>query len=139
MSAIEQEIQIKAPASKVYAALSEQAGYRGFWNKVAEVPKEVGGEAKLQFVKDGTPIGMRFRIEELSPNERVRWTCVKHDMPSWVGTTLDWKLSSKGDATEVRFRHDGWKEGAPEPVVQGWQHFIASLKSYVETGAGQPW
>lgn len=139
MKAIEQEIRVNAPVNKVYAALTEQAGYRGFWNEVAEVPDAVGGEAKLQFVKDGMPVGMRFRIEELTSNERVRWSCVKHDMPSWVGTTLSWQLAGDGKTTLVRFRHDGWKDGAPEPVVQGWKHFVSSLKGYVETGTGQPW
>jgi hypothetical protein len=72
-------------------------------------------------------------------NERVRWTCVAHDMPSWVGTILTWTLRESGGATMVWFEHGGWKEGAPEPVVQGWKHFLASLRAYVEAGAGQPW
>jgi len=82
---------------------------------------------------------MRFRLEETVPNRAVRWTCVGHDMDSWVGTTLTWDLASDGDATEVSFEPSGWKGGAPEPVVRGWRHFMGSLRSYVETGQGQPW
>lgn len=139
MSSIKQEIQIAAPLGKVYAALSTQVGYRGWWNAVGEVPERVGGEAQLKFVKDGTPVNMAFRIDALQPNEAVRWTCTAHDMPSWVGTTLGWKLSQQGDAVVVSFEHAGWKDAGPEAVAQGWKHFLGSLKLYVETGTGQPW
>ena len=139
MSSIKQEIQIAAGLDKVYAALSTQAGYRGWWNAVGEVPERFGGEAQLKFVKDGTPVNMAFRIDALQRNEAVRWTCIAHDMPSWVGTTLDWKLSQQGDGVLVSFEHAGWKDAGPEAVAQGWKHFLSSLKLYVETGTGQPW
>jgi uncharacterized protein YndB with AHSA1/START domain len=139
MNAIKDEIRIQAPASKVYDALTRQAGYRGWWNAAGEVAESVGGEAKLRFVKDGNPVNMRFRIDEMRANDCVRWTCIAHDMPSWVGTTLTWRLKEAGGTTVVSFDHGGWKDAAPEPVVQGWKHFMASLKSYVETGTGHPW
>jgi uncharacterized protein YndB with AHSA1/START domain len=139
MTAIRDEIGIQAPRAKVYAALTEQRGYRGWWNQVAEVGDSVGSEANLRFVKDGTPVNMRFRIDELTGDERVRWTCTAHDIESWVGTTLTWTLRDAGGGALVTFEHAGWKGEPPEPVVQGWKHFLSSLKSYVETGAGQPW
>jgi len=75
MSSIKDEVRIAAPIAKVYAALSTQAGYRGWWNAVGEVAEGVGGEAQLKFVKDGTPVNMGFRVDELKPNQSVRWTC----------------------------------------------------------------
>jgi uncharacterized protein YndB with AHSA1/START domain len=139
MKTIKDEKRVNAPASKVYEALTTQAGYRGWWNGVAEVPAAVGGEAQLRFVKDGMPVNMRFRIDAMKTDESVRWTCIAHDMPSWVGTSLNWALKSSGAETLVNFEHDGWKDEAPGAVAQGWQHFLASLKAYVETGTGQPW
>ena len=139
MNSIKDEVRIQASASKVYEALVRQAGYRGWWNAVGEVPESVGGEAKLCFVKDGRPVNMSFHIDDQKPNESVRWTCIAHDMPSWVGTTLSWRMKEAGGAVVVTFDHGGWKDAAPEPVAQGWKHFLGSLKSYVETGTGQPW
>lgn len=139
MNSIKQDVKIEAPIGRVYDALSREAGYRGWWNKRAEVPEAAGAEAKLYFVKDGSPVNMRFRIDETRPNARVRWTCTAHDMPSWVGTTLDWKLESDGATTLVSFEHGGWKDDAPEPVAQGWRHFLSSFKAYVERGSGEPW
>ena len=40
---------------------------------------------------------------------------------------------------QVKLDHAGWKGDPPEPVAQGWKHFLGSMKSYLETGAGQPW
>jgi uncharacterized protein YndB with AHSA1/START domain len=139
MSSIKDEVRIKGTLQKVYDALTQQQGYRGWWNAVAEVPERAGGEAQLRFVKDGQPVNMRFRIDETRPNEGVRWTCTAHDMPSWVGTTLNWKLSESDGDVVVSFEHAGFQGAAPEPVAQGWKHFLGSLKSYVETGTGQPW
>lgn len=139
MNAIKDEVRIGTTASKVYEALTRQAGYRGWWNAVSEVPESVGGEAKLRFVKDGNPVNMRFRIDELKANESVRWTCVAHDMPSWVGTSLTWRIKESGSSIVVSLDHAGWKDAAPEMVAKGWKHFLGSLKSYVETGIGQPW
>src|SRR5882762_7151953 len=109
MSAIKDEIRIQGSAGKVYEALSRQAGYRAWWNKAGEVPEVVGGEAKLYFVKDGTPVNMRFRIEEMNLNEGVRWTCTAHDMPNWVGTTLSWRIKETGGAVVFRWNTPGGK------------------------------
>jgi hypothetical protein len=99
----------------------------------------VGAEAKLCFDKQGTLVNMRFRIDDQKKNDSVRWTCVSHDMPDWVGTTLHWQLKGGGDSVLVSLDHAGWTGEGPEPVAQGWKHFLGSLKSYVETGSGQPW
>ena len=139
MNSIKDELQIHATSAQVYAALTQQSGYRSWWNAVAEVPEVVGGEAQLRFVKDGTPVNMRFRIDSLQPHVGVKWTCIGHDMPSWVGTTLDWKLSAQGGSVLVSFEHAGWKDGGPDAVAQGWKYFLGSLKLYLETGTGQPW
>jgi uncharacterized protein YndB with AHSA1/START domain len=138
VASINDQISINTTSAKAYQALTQQAGYRGWWNKVAEVPEAVGGEAKLCFDKQGTIVNMRFRIDEMKPNESVRWTCTGHDMPAWVNTTLHWSIDAAGDATLVRLDHAGWPE-PPAQVADGWKHFLSSLKSYLETGTGQPW
>ena len=139
MNSIKQEVRIEAAIAQVFEALSTEAGYRGWWNQRAEVPTAPGGEAKLYFLKDGNPVNMRFRIDDTTLNRHVRWTCTAHDMPSWVGTTLDRQLKAEGNTVLVSFEHAGWKDAAPEPVAQGWRHFLGSLKAYVERGSGEPW
>jgi uncharacterized protein YndB with AHSA1/START domain len=139
MSSINDEVRIATTAAKAYEALTRQAGYRAWWNAAAQVAESAGGEAKLYFVKDGAPVNMTFRIDEMKANESVRWSCIAHDMPSWVGTTLNWRIKDGGGAVVVSLDHSGWKDAGPAPVSQGWKHFLGSLKSYLETGTGQPW
>lgn len=139
MSSIKEKVIIRASTEKVFGALSSTAGYQGWWSKDCQIAETPGGESKLKFNKEGTIVSMRFRVDEVVPNRSVRWTCIGHDMESWIGTTLAWTLTPDGNATEVSFEHAGWKGEAPEPVVQGWRHFVGSLRSYLEAGQGQPW
>jgi uncharacterized protein YndB with AHSA1/START domain len=138
MDTINDEIRIKASPEKAYEALTTQAGYRGWWNNVAEVPTNVGGEPNLLFNKEGQKVHMRYRIDEIAPTS-IKWTCIEHDMPSWVGTQLHWQIRGAGNEVVVALEHSGWKDAAPEMVKGGWKHFLGSLKSYLETGTGQPW
>jgi uncharacterized protein YndB with AHSA1/START domain len=139
MNTIKEKLIVRGKPGKVYEALTTPTGYRGWWSKDCQIAQKPGEESALKFNKDGNIVSMRFRLDDTLPERSVRWTCVGHDMASWVGTTLKWDLVSDGDATEVSFEHGGWTGQAPEPVVQGWRYFMGSLRSYVETGQGQPW
>ena len=140
MNTIKEKLIIRGTPAKVFEALTEQRGYNGWWSKDCEIARKPGEESRLRFNKDGAIVSMRFRVDEVVPNRSVCWTCVGHDMPSWIGTTLRWEIATENGATEVSLEHAGWKEGdVPEPVVQGWRHFVGSLRSWVETGQGQPW
>ena len=105
-----------------------------------EIGKKVGEESRLRFDKAGTIVNMRYRIDRIDAKAGILWTCIAHDMPPWIGTTLEWKIDADGsDAVRVSLTHAGWKEEPPPPVVQGWQHFLGSMKKYHETGTGEPW
>jgi uncharacterized protein YndB with AHSA1/START domain len=138
-SSIKDTLTIRSPDAKVFDALTSQAGYLGWWSKDCQIAQKPGEESRLKFIKDGNAVNMRFRLDQAVPGKSVRWTCVGHDMESWIGTTLRWNLAADGDVTHVKFEHADWKGEPPEPVWQGWRHFLGSLRSYVETGQGQPW
>src|SRR4051812_27401372 len=129
MNSIKQEVRIQAPVSKCYEALTQQSGYRGWWNKPSEVSEVIGGEAKFRFIKNGMPVNMTFRIDGMAPNESVRWTCIAHDSTDWIGTTLNWSVRENAGSTLLSFDHAGWKNAPPPQVIQGWEHFLGSLKS----------
>jgi uncharacterized protein YndB with AHSA1/START domain len=139
MNEIKEKLLVRGTAHQVFQALTEQAGYNGWWSKDCQIGTRPGDEASLRFNKEGNIVSMRFRVDDIVAEKEVRWTCVAHDMPSWVGTSLRWGLEADGPRTEVTFVHDGWKGDPPEPVVQGWRHFLGSLRSWVEAGQGQPW
>jgi len=101
-SSIKEKMIIRGNAEKVFGALTSPAGYRGWWSKDCEIAEKPGAESKLKSTRrdhrdDALP---RRRVV---PNRSVRWTCVAHDMESWIGTTLSWDLAPEGNATEVSF------------------------------------
>jgi uncharacterized protein YndB with AHSA1/START domain len=139
MSAIKDYITINASPDEAQAALTTQAGYLGWWSKDCQIADRVGGESRLAFNKGGSIVKMRFRTDVVEDG-RIEWTCIAHDMDSWIGTTLNWSISKERDGVRVALVHDGWKsETPPDMVVGGWKHFLGSMKQYLETGVGQPW
>ena len=141
MSKIENAFHIGANPKAVFSALSRAEGIHGWWAKDGEVGSAPGEHVTLRFVKGDRTVVMDFDVEEHSPDTRVVWRCTANGNPVWPGTTLAWNLAADGDRTEVRFIHDGFAEDKSPPftmTVEGWQHFHASLKRFVETGEGMP-
>ena len=138
MAEIEDQARIRTTPQRIYEALTRTADVRGWWAKNCKIAEQVGGDCAFDFDNQGTTVKMKFRIDALERQRRVAWTCTPNDTPAWIGTTIEWTISPVGDHMIVKLVHAGWKDKAPESTTQGWQRFLASLKSYVETGAGQP-
>jgi hypothetical protein len=51
-----------------------------------------------------------------------------------------WQLTPVHNGTTLVFTHDGFvkKDEAYERTRGNWEYFLASLKSYLETGKGTP-
>ena len=58
----------------------------------------------------------------------------------WVDTRVRFDLSQVDGYTVVRFGHNGWAEPGEfmAHCSTKWATYLMSLKSYVETGTGQP-
>ena len=141
---ITHNLNIKASPETVYNAVSTHQGINGWWSKNCQVSETVGGDSILKFDKQGTIVRMDFRTEQLIPNEKVIWTCIKNGNPMWIGTKIITEIKSTAHGSEVQFSHAGFdeahagKEGF-EMTKSGWDHFVNSLVSYCENGEGQPW
>ena len=140
------EVHLKAPASALYAALSTQQGLRGWWTQTCAADEQVGGQARFEFGESHK----LMRIEVLRPDNQVRWQCLEsrihvegRSLPDneWANTTIVFRIN--GDTpthTVLRFEHLGLTPALAcyDLCEGGWEHFLASLKQYVETGAGTP-
>lgn len=141
MDTIRHELELAVPVAAVFDAVATPVGQQAWWCKDSDIATHVGGECELRFNKDGNIVTMRFRIDELEPNARVRWTCIANPHALWIGSRLRWEITENGKTSTLTFAHDGLEgDGAPpEMISETWNHFMNSLKSYVEDGAGQPW
>lgn len=134
-------IGIRAPISKVYAALSTVEGVAGWWTKDTTGESKSGGTIKVLFRSPtGDEMGkMGFDVLKLNPDKEVHWRC-KSGQEEWIGTDVTFNLSQDGDYTIVLFGHKNWHE-ATEGMAHcsmKWATFLLSLRQLIETGKGKP-
>ena len=134
-------IGIKAPISKVYAALSTVEGVAGWWTKETSGDATPGGTVKALFRnQSGKEIGtMDFEVATLKPNQEVRWRFTSGP-EEWLGSDVTFQLSQDGDTTLILFGHRNWREAVDFTAhcSMKWATFLLSLRQLVETGEGKP-
>jgi len=134
-------VGIKAPISKVYAALSTLDGLSGWWTTATTGDPKLGGVIAFRFhTETGEEIGgFDMDVVELVPDQKVRWR-VKAGPAEWVGTDIEFLLSRQDEYTIVMFGHRKWREEVEFTAhcSTKWATFLLSLRDLVQTGAGQP-
>jgi uncharacterized protein YndB with AHSA1/START domain len=122
-------VGIKAPASKVYAALSTIDGLASWWTTATTGSSKVGGDIAFRFhTEAGDEIGgFDMEVLELVPEQKV-------------GTDIEFSLSRQDDFTIVMFGHRKWREEVEfmSHCSTKWATFLLSLRDLVETGKGKP-
>lgn len=141
MTDIIHRVGIKAPPSKVYAALSTLEGIAGWWTTATTGVCKPGETISFEFLTtDGERIGaMAMQVTALDPDKQVHWRCTAGP-DEWIGTDVAFKLVQEDDYTIVRFGHRNWREAVEftEHCSMKWAIFLLSLKELVETGKGRP-
>lgn len=141
MPDINHRVGIKAPVSKVYAALSTVEGVAGWWTQQTSGSSKVGGTIGVRFHSpDGKEIGaMKMEVGALEPNKKVQWRFTSGP-EEWVGTEVVYDLHQDGDYTIVLFGHKHWRESDEfmSHCSMKWATFLLSLRELVETGNGRP-
>jgi len=136
MTAIVEELTIEAPPQRVWGAITQQDEIVQWWAYEARVTPEVGSLAEFRF-RQGAFV-MQFEVAELDQDEKVRW--ISKSPPQWAGSSVTWQLTPVHNGTRLIFTHDGFAQAdeAHEGTRGAWVYFLASLKSYLETGKGTP-
>ncbi len=113
-------------------------GLAAWWTEVTG-SGEAGGELRFFF---DPPEPCVMHVDEATRPTSVRWTVTDCDfLPDWVGTRPTFTIAPvDGDACDLHFRHDGLTEQLDciEDCTRGWDHFLGSLRDYVEVGRGMP-
>ena len=139
MAAIVKELSIEAAPQRVWGALTQQDEIVQWWANEARVKPEVGSLGEFRF---RSPAGvLQFEVAELDEGSKVHW--ISRQGPStghWAGTSVTWRLTPVQNGTQVVFNHDGFAQADEryEITRAWWEHFLVSLKSYLETGKGTP-
>jgi uncharacterized protein YndB with AHSA1/START domain len=120
-----------------YRALTGRDGLAGWWTNDTQGQGGVGETIRFRFGEMG---GFDMKVLELDPARRVLWEVI--DGPAeWIGTQVRFDLRQENGFTIVLFAHRGWREPVEflSHCSTKWATFLMSLKSFVETGKGQPW
>lgn len=127
-------LQIHAPASDVFAALSTAEGLAGWWSE--EVRTE-GDTHHFTFLEGFNP---RMKVTMSREPDRVAWRCVGgHD--NWRDNTFTFDLTSAEGETRLLFTQFYAEELDDATYGEynfNWGCYLHSLKQYCETGSGTP-
>lgn len=141
MAEIIHRVGIKAPISKVYAALSTVEGVAGWWTRETTGVSKPGGTVQVRFLTPGgKEIGsMGMEVKKLESNKQVHWRFITGPA-EWIGTDVLFNLAQDGDDTIVLFSHQNWREANEFTAhcSMKWATFLLSLRHLIETGKGNP-
>jgi uncharacterized protein YndB with AHSA1/START domain len=135
MADIRHNLVIKVPPPKVYGAVTTQEGIESWWCKHTTAKPELGFVNIFVFGQDR----IEAEVTELIPGKKAAWTCLR-SVEEWKGTTISFDLEEKNGNTLLRFTHGGWNTATDffASCSYDWALFLKSLKSFCETGTGNP-
>ena len=133
----ERRLEVNAAADVVFEALTSPPRLAAWWTHVTG-DGLTGGELAFSFGPDALAV---MRVDAAEPDARVAWTCTACHVEDWVGTRLHFDIAPlSAGSSELRFRHEGLNPRLEcyTDCKSGWDHFIPSLRAFVETGSGHP-
>lgn len=134
------EVRFAGARERVFDALTTLDGLAGWWTSLVSGTPTAGGEVELRFA--GLDEKIVMQVDHAQPPSKIIWTCLTHTgHPEWQGTTIAFELVQyEHEAGLLRFRHVGLTPvlSCYETCESGWDHFLASLLSYAESGKGRP-
>jgi uncharacterized protein YndB with AHSA1/START domain len=139
MKVIHHVVNVDAPASKVWSAITEEPGLAGWWSAKVHAPAAtVGARVAFTFVGNFNPVMELARVE---PGTELEWRCVGGHDP-WTNNTFRFQLAPlDGGRTRLRF----WQDYAVELGDDAygiynfnWGYYLESLRLLCTTGTGKP-
>ncbi len=135
-------ILVSKSATETFDAIKN---FRGWWSEDIEGNTDRLNETFFYHYKD---IHLcKLKLIEAVPETKLVYQVVENqfnfikDQSEWVNTRLIFDITENGNATEVRFTHEGLvpEYECYQVCNDAWSGYINnSLKNYVDTGTGNP-
>ena len=128
---------IKAPAMRVFEAVSAPAALDTWWTKQSSGEPRPGAEYVLWF---GPEHDWRAVVSRCIPGREFELT-VNKAQEDWQGTRVGFILDEKDGRTQARFYHVGWPLDNDHYRVSCycWPMYLRLLRRYVEHGEVVPY
>jgi uncharacterized protein YndB with AHSA1/START domain len=131
-------VRVEATPDALFDALTTADGLTAWWTPAAGSGETDG---RLEFFMSA-PEPLVVHVDEARRPNAVQWTVTECSFePDWVGTRPTFTITPvDGDACELEFVHVGLTSELDciDMCTAGWNHYLASLRDYVETGHGSP-
>lgn len=132
---------VARPPAVVFAAINN---VRGWWSAGIEGTTDIAGGRFVHQVQDLHRC--EIEVTELEADRRVVWTVIDNhfgftkDKTEWTGTTIRFDILPLEGGSELIFAHIGLVPDYEcyDVCTSGWTNYMASLKSLIETGRGDP-
>jgi activator of HSP90 ATPase len=126
LTALHQEIELKAAASRIYEALLDSKQFTAFSGLPAEIDPRVGGAFSMF---GGQIVGITV---ELVPNHRMVQAWRPTHWDPGVYSSAKFELKPAGSGTTVILDHTGFPEGEFASLDWGWHnHYWEPLKKFL--------
>ncbi len=131
-------IRVQASPDALYDAVTTADGLSAWWTH-AEGSGDTGGELRFTM---SAPDPLHIHVDAATRPTSVRWTVTECTFePEWVGTHPTFSITPvDGDTSELEFTHVGLTDELEciDMCTAGWNHYLASIRDYAETGRGHP-
>ena len=137
MFEILQDFPIRAPATRVFEAVSSPAGLDQWWTERASGVPQLGAEYELFF---GPDYHWRARVTRSVANAEFELE-LTHADADWTGSRVGFTLQQRDSDTWVQFRHSGWP-GQNEHYrisCHCWAMYLRVLRRFLEHGETVPY
>jgi hypothetical protein len=132
---------VKVP---LHEAFEKIADFSAWWaTNVKGSSSNVGDRITVRFGKTHSIL----EVSEMIPDKKICWTVVDAYLPlfkdpyEWKDTSLIFELSNDGEASRIKFTHQGLVPGKDcyEDCTKGWTFYITrSLHQFLQNGTGMP-
>ncbi len=137
------EIKISVRPEAVYQALTNRIDK--WWTESANEARQVGDKLVVRFEKATC---WQMIVLEASKNQLLIWQVLEanHDLDKiarkdeWKDTSIQWRIETTEVGSKLILTHQGLVPTLQcfEICQSGWDYFLGSLKSFLETGKGYP-
>ena len=137
MADIFHDFLVKAPAARVFEAISTPRGLDCWWTKNSAGEPKLGAEYELGF---GPSYLWRARVSKRAGTSAFEFE-MTHADADWTGTRVGFQLEEKGGTTNARFHHTGWPNANEHWRISCycWAMYLRIMRRYVEHGEFVPY
>ena len=136
----EAQVGFARPPEAVFDALTTVRGLAGWWSPAAGGGTVAGDVLRLDHNGKGTLV---LEVDAAERPRFVAWWVRAYTLNEESGgDKITFRIRPGADGgTALAFRHDALVpelRSATSTPSRGWEHFLPSLRDYVETGTGRP-